>query len=166
MNELLPEPANYRTTNWKSYNDALRRRGSLLIWLDTIDWLVRMAVRAVKGRIGEEGGGESNRLVAEDELGEQPDGTLYQIVTLAGLALLAVLVLAFNLDIGFVSLTIGLGLALWNPTLQTRAMSQVAWPEIMLITGVSTYVAVLEHMGTIDFVGDSVAGMSASAMAT
>ena len=29
-----PEPVRYRTTNWKSYNDALRRRGSLLIWLD------------------------------------------------------------------------------------------------------------------------------------
>ena len=57
-------------------------------------------------------------------------------------------------------LTIGLALALWNPTMQKRAMAQVAWPEIMLITGVSTYVAVLEHMGTIDFVGDSVAGMA------
>ncbi|EBA17665.1 probable transposase [Roseobacter sp. SK209-2-6] len=29
-----PEPARYRTTNWKSYNDALTGRGSLLIWLD------------------------------------------------------------------------------------------------------------------------------------
>ena len=29
-----PEAARHRTTNWKSYNDALRRRGSLLIWLD------------------------------------------------------------------------------------------------------------------------------------
>ncbi|SMG19163.1 Transposase DDE domain-containing protein [Paracoccus sp. J56] len=29
-----PDPSHYRTTNWKSYNDALRRRGSLLIWLD------------------------------------------------------------------------------------------------------------------------------------
>ena len=29
-----PEPTRYRTTNWKSYNEALRRRGSLLIWLD------------------------------------------------------------------------------------------------------------------------------------
>ncbi|WP_216671419.1 hypothetical protein, partial [Mangrovicoccus sp. HB161399] len=26
-----PEPARYRTTNWKSYNDALKRRGSLLV---------------------------------------------------------------------------------------------------------------------------------------
>lgn len=29
-----PGPIRYRTTNWKSYNDALRERGSLLIWLD------------------------------------------------------------------------------------------------------------------------------------
>ena len=29
-----PAPPCYRTTNWKSYNDALKQRGSLLIWLD------------------------------------------------------------------------------------------------------------------------------------
>jgi len=29
-----PQPARYRTTNWSAYNDALRKRGSLLIWLD------------------------------------------------------------------------------------------------------------------------------------
>jgi di/tricarboxylate transporter len=93
------------------------------------------------------------------------DGGFYQIATLIGLAALAVLVLAFKLDIGFVSLTIGLILALMAPTLQRRAMTQVAWPEIMLITGVSTYVAVLEAMGTIDFVGDSVAGLASPLLA-
>ena len=56
-------------------------------------------------------------------------------------------------------------LALWAPNMQKRAMSQVAWPEIMLITGVSTYVAVLEHMGTITFVGDSVAGLGSPLIA-
>ena len=75
------------------------------------------------------------------------------------------LVLAFKLDIGFVSLSIGLVLALWEPDMQKRAMTQVAWPEIMLITGVSTYVAVLEHMGTIDFVGHSVAGLASPLLA-
>lgn len=120
---------------------------------------------ALSRRIGAEAGGDSNRLVAETEPAEQSDGTPYQIFTLAGLALLAVLVLAFNLDIGFVALTIGLALALWNPTMQKRAMAQVAWPEIMLITGVSTYVAVLQAMGTIDFVGDSVAGMASPLLA-
>lgn len=120
---------------------------------------------ALSRRIGAEAGGDSNRLVAEVDEGNQPDGTPYQIFTLAGLVLLAILVLAFNLDIGFVALTIGLALALWNPTMQKRAMAQVAWPEIMLITGVSTYVAVLQAMGTIDFVGDSVAGMASPLLA-
>lgn len=33
-------PVRCRTTSWKSYNDALRRRGSLLIWLDKdVAWL-------------------------------------------------------------------------------------------------------------------------------
>ena len=41
-----PEAARYRTTNWKSYNDALRRRGSLLIWLDKdMGWLADRAGR-------------------------------------------------------------------------------------------------------------------------
>ena len=35
-----PSPARYRTTNWSSYTAALRRRGSLLIWLDKeMTWL-------------------------------------------------------------------------------------------------------------------------------
>ena len=84
---------------------------------------------------------------------------------MAGLVALAVLTLAFNLDIGFVAITIGLVLSLIAPNLQKRAMGQVTWPEIMLITGVSTYVGVLEQMGTIDFVGHSVAGLASPLMA-
>lgn len=35
-----PPPARYRTTNWTHYNAALRKRGSLLIWLDKeMTWL-------------------------------------------------------------------------------------------------------------------------------
>lgn len=91
----------------------------------------------------------------------QSDGSrAYQIITLVGLIALAVLVLAFNLDIGFVAITIGLVLSLIAPNLQRNAIGQVSWPEIMLITGVSTYVVVLEKMGTISFVGDSVAGLA------
>lgn len=34
-----PTAARYRTTNWSSYNEALRRRGSLLVWLDRqMEW--------------------------------------------------------------------------------------------------------------------------------
>ncbi|MDP3196177.1 IS5-like element ISPam2 family transposase [Tabrizicola sp.] len=39
-----PDPARYRTNNWKSYNEALKRRGSLLIWLDKdMTWLAPKA---------------------------------------------------------------------------------------------------------------------------
>ena len=69
------------------------------------------------------------------------------VVTIAGLVLLAVLTLAFKLDIGFVAITIGLALSLMSPNLQKRAIGQVSWPEIVLITGVSTYVGVLENDG-------------------
>ena len=89
----------------------------------------------------------------------------YRILTVIGLVALAVLTLAFNLDIGFVAITIGLVLSLIAPNLQKRAMGQVSWPEIVLITGVSTYVGVLQAMGTIDFVGHSVAGLTSPLIA-
>lgn len=39
-----PDPTRYRTTNWKIYNEALKRRGSLLIWLDKdMTWLAPKA---------------------------------------------------------------------------------------------------------------------------
>ncbi|MBP0630633.1 SLC13 family permease [Cupriavidus sp. AcVe19-1a] len=96
--------------------------------------------------------------------GEAPAG-LYQYLTVAGLVALAVLTLYFKLDIGFVSLTIALLLTLMAPELQKRALSQVSWPEIMLIVGVSTFVGVMDKMGTIDFVGHSVASLTSPLMA-
>ncbi len=77
----------------------------------------------------------------------------YQVATVVGLLALAVLTLFFKQDIGFVSISIGLLLTLMAPNLQKRALGQVSWPEIMLIVGVSTYVGVMDKMGTIDFVG-------------
>ena len=100
--------------------------------------------------------------------GRRPDDRLARLPgphRSPGSSLLAVLTLAFKLDIGFVAITIGLVLSLMAPNLQKRAMGQVTWPEIMLITGVSTYVVVLEKMGTIDFVGHSVAGLASPLLA-
>ena len=31
---VRPAPAKYKTTNWKRYNQALKARGALMIWLD------------------------------------------------------------------------------------------------------------------------------------
>ncbi|MFJ4292863.1 SLC13 family permease [Cupriavidus sp. NPDC089707] len=121
-----------------------------------------------------EAGIEEQKTMARDRaslLGGEPEGAaeapagLYQYLTVAGLAALAVLTLYFKLDIGFVSLTIALLLTLMAPELQKRALGQVSWPEIMLIVGVSTFVGVMDKMGTIDFVGHSVASLTSPLMA-
>lgn len=36
---IVPVKPKYRTTNWKAYNESLRQRGSLLLWIDKdMDW--------------------------------------------------------------------------------------------------------------------------------
>lgn len=93
-----------------------------------------------------------------------PQGPLplrtYQLLTVAGILILAALTLFFEVDIGFAAITIGLVLTLIAPQLQKRAVGQVTWPEILLITGVGTYVGVLQEMGTIDYVGEAVADLA------
>ena len=111
---------------------------------------------------------EEKRIVAQgaaSALDPAMPGTIagshaYRLFTLAGLVTLAVATLYYKLDIGFMAITIGLVLSLMAPNLQRRALGQVSWPEIMLIVGVSTYVSVLDKMGTIAFVGNSVAALT------
>ena len=86
----------------------------------------------------------------------------HQVLTVVGLLALAVATPVFDLssaEIGFVAISIGAVLAVLQPHLQRSAAGQVTWPEILLICGVATYVGVLDAMGTIDYVGTSVAGI-------
>ena len=118
--------------------------------------------------------GEERRTAAPDAdslmdpapgAGTETGARWYRVATVLGLLALAVLTLFFKQDIGFVSITIGLLLTLMAPNLQKRALGQVSWPEIMLIVGVSTFVGVMDKMGTISFVGHSVAGLTSPLMA-
>jgi Na+/H+ antiporter NhaD/arsenite permease-like protein len=82
-----------------------------------------------------------------------------QLATVVGLVVLAILALAFDLDVGFVAVTIAVVLALFSPQQQKGALSQVSWSTVMLIGGVLTYVAVLQEAGTVEYVGNGVAGL-------
>ena len=93
------------------------------------------------------------------------DSHVFRVITALGLVTLAVLTLAFKMDIGFVSITIGLVISLLQPRLQKSALGQVSWPEIMLIVGVSTFVSVMDKMGTITYVGNSVAQLTSPLVA-
>jgi Na+/H+ antiporter NhaD/arsenite permease-like protein len=79
-----------------------------------------------------------------------------QALTLVGLVTLAVLALAFDLDIGFVSITIATVLALFSAARHKGAVMQISWSTVLLIAGVLTFVYVLQEAGTITYVGESV----------
>jgi Na+/H+ antiporter NhaD/arsenite permease-like protein len=85
--------------------------------------------------------------------------TVEQILTLIGLVVLAVLALGFDLDIGFVSISVAVVLALFSAEKQKGAVSQISWSTVLLIAGVLTFVFVLQEAGTIDYVGDAVTGL-------
>lgn len=121
--------------------------------------LTQQRSSAAVGAVGTAGGAAGAGTVpAGAALNE--GATFQQIVTVVGLIALAVLTLMYKLDIGFVAISIGLVISLLSPQVQKRAIGQVSWPEIMLIVGVSTYVGVMQKMGTITWVGDSVASLT------
>jgi Na+/H+ antiporter NhaD/arsenite permease-like protein len=84
-----------------------------------------------------------------------------QILTLIGLAVVAVLALVFDLDIGFVSISVAVVLALFSAQQHKGAVTQISWSTILLIAGVLTFVFVLQEAGTIDYVGEAVTGIGA-----
>ncbi|SHN70964.1 transporter, UIT1 family (TC 9.B.48) [Geodermatophilus obscurus] len=84
-----------------------------------------------------------------------------QILTLIGLAVVAVLALVFDLDIGFVSISVAVVLALFAAQQHKGAVAQISWSTILLIAGVLTFVFVLQEAGTIDYVGEAVTGIGA-----
>jgi di/tricarboxylate transporter len=87
--------------------------------------------------------------------------TAEQVLTLVGLAALVLLALVFDLDIGFVSITIATVLALFSAARHKGAVMQISWSTVLLIAGVLTFVFVLQEAGTIDYVGESVTGIGA-----
>jgi di/tricarboxylate transporter len=84
-----------------------------------------------------------------------------QVLTLIGLVVVAVLALVFDLDIGFVAITVAVVLALFSAQQHKGAVTQISWSTILLIAGVLTYVFVLQEAGTIDYIGEAVTGLGA-----
>ncbi|WP_394361940.1 SLC13 family permease [Amycolatopsis sp. SB7-3] len=75
------------------------------------------------------------------------------VFTLIGLAALAVGTLVFKLDVGFTALTVATVLSLVSPGSAKAAVGEVAWPTVLLICGIVTFVSLMERVGTIDWLG-------------
>lgn len=82
-----------------------------------------------------------------------------RITTIVGIVLMAVLVLVFGLDVGLTALAIGAMLTLLFPKSAKGSVTQIAWPTILLVGGIVTYVSMLERQGIIEWIGHLAANL-------
>ncbi|GAA1155185.1 SLC13 family permease [Nocardioides aquiterrae] len=76
--------------------------------------------------------------------------TPIRVLTLVGLVVLLVLTTGFGVDVGVATLIIALALIVVRPSLQDEAIKHMPWSAVLLVTGIVTYVGVLEAMGALD----------------
>jgi len=104
-------------------------------------------------------------IAPEEDDEESPKLDAPKIATLVGLVALVVGTLVFDLDVGLTALTLAAVLSLVWPASSRQAVGEITWPTVLLICGVLTYVAVLQAMGTIDFVGNAVTNVGVPVLA-
>jgi di/tricarboxylate transporter len=96
---------------------------------------------------------------------EMPELDRDKIFTLIGIVTLIGVVLAFEVNVGFVALSIALVLSLISPQATKDAVSKIAWPTVLLICGIVMYVTLLENLGTIDWLGNQVTQIGSALLA-
>jgi Na+/H+ antiporter NhaD/arsenite permease-like protein len=87
-----------------------------------------------------------------------------QILTLVAFVGVALIALVFDKNIGFVSITAAVILAMLAPQQHKDAVKQIAWPTVLLVAGVSTYATILTEAGSPEFVGNWAAGLGTAAL--
>lgn len=86
-------------------------------------------------------------------------------ITVLGMVGLVVGALIFNLDIGLMAISVAVLLSVLSPESAKNVLSQVSWGVVLLICGIVTYVGLLQAVGTVDFISDSIAGISSPLLA-
>ncbi|CCK26002.1 dicarboxylate carrier MatC domain-containing protein [Streptomyces davaonensis JCM 4913] len=93
---------------------------------------------------------------ADDSASER--ATVHQWATLAALAVLVVCALGFQMKIGVLALAAGALLALMDMKRQEKAVDGISWHTLLLVGGMMTYIAMLEHAGIIEKISEHAAG--------
>ncbi|AUI53684.1 SLC13 family permease [Arthrobacter crystallopoietes] len=91
--------------------------------------------------------------------------TPIRVLTLVGIGALLVLTTVFALDVGVASLVVALALIACNSGVQKPAVESMPWSAIILVTGIVTYVGMLEEMGALAELQAGIAGLGNSSLA-
>jgi di/tricarboxylate transporter len=98
-------------------------------------------------------------IVPSRELPPDPEPRVEHLCTVLTLIAVAIAALGFGLSIGFVAFAGGALLQLAFPRGTAGAERQVAWPVVLLVCGIVTYVAALQRYGTVDAIGHGILGL-------
>lgn len=122
-----------------------------------VTWLIfgrkPLASGAPDAAIGDEEGDSVPRLATE------------QAATLSAMAALVLGTTVFSLDTGFLALTLAALLALFFRSTAQAATKEIAWPVVLLVCGIVTYVALLQEIGVVDSLGTTIAAVGAPLVA-
>lgn len=94
----------------------------------------------------------------------RPRVRMEQWLTLAAFAGVAIVALVFDKDIGFVSITAAVLLAMTSPIQHKGAVNQIAWSTVLLLAGVTTFASILTAAGSPQYVGNWAAGLGVAAV--
>jgi di/tricarboxylate transporter len=108
----------------------------------------------VEGNAADEPGGiAAGGAAAESAL------NLPRALTIAGLLVLVMGALLFDLDVGFSAFVLAVLLSAIDPAGAKGAVNQIAWPTVLLVCGIVTYVSVMRTLGAVDYLSGSVAAI-------
>ncbi len=96
---------------------------------------------------------------------EKVAATPMRILTLVGIASLLVLTTVLGIDVGVASLIIATVLIVLDSGVQKPAVESMPWSAIILVTGIVTYVGMLEEMGALKELQEGIAGLGNSSLA-
>jgi Na+/H+ antiporter NhaD/arsenite permease-like protein len=91
--------------------------------------------------------------------------TSIRLLTLVGLVALLVLTTVFGIDVGVASIVIALVLIIANAGVQKPAVESMPWSAIILVTGIVTYVGMLEAIGALDELQSGIAELGNGSIA-
>ncbi|TFD63233.1 TRAP transporter large permease subunit [Cryobacterium suzukii] len=91
--------------------------------------------------------------------------TPIRILTLAGLGVMLVLTTVLGIDVGVASFVVALALIVVNSSVQKSAVESMPWSAILLVTGIVTYVGMLEAIGALEELQNGIAELGNSSIA-
>ena len=90
--------------------------------------------------------------------------TVEQKITLGTIALVALVALVFDRNIGFTAITAAVLLNAAFPKKQKNAINQVAWATVLLVAGMSCFATILNSAGAPTYVGEAAAGVGVAVL--